>query len=65
MDDKSFVRLLPKAAVMPKDQRCVIVCPPERHIPASFPEIYSIVKTSMSIGERQRYEEVRMSAWRA
>lgn len=34
-----------------------VVCPAERHIPTEFQEIYSIVKGSMSIGQRQHFEE--------
>lgn len=35
-----------------------VLCPAERHITVAFPEIYNIVKTTMTVGQRQRYEEV-------
>ncbi|EFJ44712.1 hypothetical protein VOLCADRAFT_95056 [Volvox carteri f. nagariensis] len=37
---------------------CTIVCPPDRHIPVEFHEIYSLVRTGMSIAERSRFEQI-------
>ncbi|GFR47251.1 hypothetical protein Agub_g8937 [Astrephomene gubernaculifera] len=39
-------------------QPCEIVCPPDRHIPVEFHEIYSLVKTGMSVSERTAFEQV-------
>ncbi|GLC33366.1 hypothetical protein PLESTM_000053600 [Pleodorina starrii] len=37
---------------------CTIVCPPDRHIPVEFQEIYSLVRTGMSVSERSRFEQI-------
>ncbi|GIL61971.1 hypothetical protein Vafri_16221 [Volvox africanus] len=37
---------------------CTIICPPDLHIPVEFQEIYSLVRTGMSISERARFEQI-------
>mmetsp|Transcript_25578 Transcript_25578/g.55720 ORF Transcript_25578/g.55720 Transcript_25578/m.55720 type:complete len:707 (+) Transcript_25578:147-2267(+) len=35
-----------------------VICPAERHIPVQFQDIYGIVKGTMNISQRQKFEEV-------
>ena len=37
---------------------CIIACPADRHISVAFQDIYSIVKGSMSLSQREKFEEV-------
>ncbi|KAG2484978.1 hypothetical protein HYH03_016273 [Edaphochlamys debaryana] len=35
-----------------------IVCPPDRHIPVEFQEIYTLIKSGMSVAERAKFEQI-------
>lgn len=45
-------------AAAPPAAAVEIICPPDRHISVEFQEIYGILKSALSVGERARFEEV-------
>eukprot|EP00198_Chlamydomonas_reinhardtii_P011487 XP_001700824.1 predicted protein [Chlamydomonas reinhardtii] len=47
-----------KKATINTAQACQIVCPPDRHIPVEFNEIYMLVRTGMTTAERTRFEKI-------